>query len=776
MSIWDKISGGDSNGRMMVDSGGNSAIKGSPSGYDQIQNSPSQSQNGSSGKISTTSGSTTAQGTTSTGSTISVSGSTGSGSASATAATSSVNNIWQTASLEGLWWAIQSSKFLADDMPFWVTIKKNPNSPSSDKYPTYIVIRLGTNTATSSSDTATSSSATTMSTDNVYDIWIGQNIKPYIIDYSLSNNAINFEASSSRIIDVIEDLEIGIMTVAGRLVVFINNNQYVYTRKAPETGLGFCKIPSGSIDIYGTNIKVSINVSPMVFARMGIMHINIPDITNVATSGSSTWGWQSVKYDGALDPAETVCVLPKPPSIATKYYGCDCEKYIDGSMTASGGSGGTRSSPVNPEGSDYHKKGIVRFKKSTSNFYYVSMLPTTTAITLPITAIQSANVCYSGCPYFFRLKGANDASITTITPDSKDISDSVISISENASSGAYSHIKKTATVTLYNSSGGVSNVATKSNSTAIATTLLKYQKGIDISWGWSTGDITKTFTGIITNVTTSDIAGKEIITLTCSDYMYILDNIPFVNSPFYDGMVSAYALKDIVKRAGIKDGSILIDWVNKDNYFLPTGLSYSQPAKRFSSEQKLLEAVIDIAQKDQSLVYFNGNGEFCITKLTGGLFSVTSTAAAVGNFVSDVTTTVPSDIVILNERSIDTNFDSTVNCISLMTLDRNTRDRILSTGSSPDDRLLFRKPALLDKPALGGLAEADSYRADLGVRIYSPILKTRFTSVGTLSAAIIPFSFITLDGQSFRVMSVKRDYSAETNDFKTSYECEWKGG
>jgi len=83
---------------------------------------------------------------------------------------------------------------------------------------------------------------------------------------------------------------------------------------------------------------------------------------------------------------------------------------------------------------------------------------------------------------------------------------------------------------------------------------------------------------------------------------------------------------------------------------------------------------------------------------------------------------------------------------------------------------------LLDQPALGGLAEGKAWVNDLAQRVFKPILKTRFTCVGTDKATILPLSFITLDGQPFRVTSVKRDFSSENNDFKASFECEWLGG
>ena len=60
--------------------------------------------------------------------------------------------------------------------------------------------------------------------------------------------------------------------------------------------------------------------------------------------------------------------------------------------------------------------------------------------------------------------------------------------------------------------------------------------------------------------------------------------------------------------------------------------------------------------------------------------------------------------------------------------------------------------------------------------MFFPILKTSFTVAGVGGSSISALSFITVDGDSFRVTSANRKYSADTNDYTIDLSCEWLGG
>ncbi|MFA5314026.1 MAG: hypothetical protein WC375_12055, partial [Methanomassiliicoccales archaeon] len=154
--------------------------------------------------------------------------------------------IHQQNTLAGLWWGIESHAFLLNNMPFWVQIKRQ-QSPTTDKYESLYVISFGLTDK-----------------NQRFDIHLSNRSKPRIIDYArgggsgLPGGQKEFDVDLSRIMDSDVNIDVAVMTIAGRLVVFVNNVKLVYTRVNSDNGdnngvLDECKITSGAIRIYGTN-------------------------------------------------------------------------------------------------------------------------------------------------------------------------------------------------------------------------------------------------------------------------------------------------------------------------------------------------------------------------------------------------------------------------------------------------------------------------------------------------------------------------------------------
>jgi len=322
----------------------------------------------------------------------------------------------------------------------------------------------------------------------------------------------------------------------------------------------------------------------------------------------------------------------------------------------------------------------------------------------------------------------------------------------------YFHVKKSASLTFYNPNGEVSDL------------VVTNQTVIRVAWGWDVfGLPTHTFTGIVLNVSKSEVAGKETVTLNCEDYMYVLKSVPIINSPFYDGMVAVYAIQDLAERGGAL--TFEKDWEEEEDYFLPSGYAFSSPKMRFNSSQNLLDCILEMTKRFEAYVYFDAAGKFHINKLPGGLFSA-PTSDPVAEFTSDMIAGGPIN-TILEERTVDISFESTLNAISILTVDRNTRNAIIyaKTAAGAEDHLVFLKPYLYNQPAFGELDAARAWAEEFALRAFFPILTTTFKTTGFL--LVNPMEFITVDGQMFRVMSVKRSFTADSNDMNCSYECEW---
>jgi len=261
--------------------------------------------------------------------------------------------------------------------------------------------------------------------------------------------------------------------------------------------------------------------------------------------------------------------------------------------------------------------------------------------------------------------------------------------------------------------------------------------------------------------------------------MYILENTPIFNSPIYDGMIMYYAAKDLVNRAGITE--VVDDWTSnagaqKEEYFLPSGFTFSQPKVHFNQEQMLFECLKYMVERPEAFAYFDADGVMHIKKIPGGLFSDTTNESISATLYRNPDIANSSQL-ILDEKSVDYDLTSTVNKIVMVSVDMDTRGTLLHTHTAPkaDDNLIFRKTMLFKQPALGNMDVVRAYANDLGDRVFYPIRKTAFKTVGDVST-LDPFSFLTVDGEEYRLISLSRKYTAGANDFTNEYNTEWLGG
>jgi len=641
----------------------------------------------------------------------------------------------------GLYWGVKSESFLNENTPFWVNFKIT-KSPATDVFPTWLIISLGLDNV-----------------EDSYDIYMGLNVNPCIKDYpggrqsGISPILAEMPNDLSKILDSQQNIDVSVMTVAGRLVVWVNQVPMIYNRidsSAGDNAGGYkeCKIPAGGIRIYGSNVQATINVSPMTFAPVAIMALPIPIV--IQPDGSTEEAvYQGVTNVGSYEGS--VCELPQQPDKLGKRYGVDCATFS--------GDGGS----AQPEGVGLHKQGTISFQKAgaaevasypNGSYYVLTLRPED-------TTIKNFVIPNGGCPYFFALKGGAQIQLEG-SGGGGQIAYGVITASESSTGPDYFHALTTASVTLYNKGGVFDDLKSR-------------QAGITIKWGWN-GDVKQTFTGIITSTTTGETAGQETITLQCQDYMYVLKNTPIVNSPFYDGMVGYYAIKDLAERAGITN--FIKDWESEEDYFLPSGYAFTKPVMKFESKQMLFDCIIDIVKRFEAFVYFDSYGAFHINKLPGGLFSDQSGVTTIAAFGRDPYTSNISDI-ILDEKAVEYSLENTANKIVIVTLERNTRSWVIYTKTAIglEDHLLFRKVMLLDQPALGDLEVARTYAERLGQRIFYPIRKTGLKTMGTTDTSILSiFDFFQVDGDEFRLMGLNRSYSADDNSFINEYNGEWLGG
>jgi hypothetical protein len=279
---------------------------------------------------------------------------------------------------------------------------------------------------------------------------------------------------------------------------------------------------------------------------------------------------------------------------------------------------------------------------------------------------------------------------------------------------------------------------------------------------------------MIISTSSSEKPGQEELVLTCQDYMYILKNYPIVNSPFYDGMVLFYAVENVVRRSGIN--TVYNAWDNTDQYYLPAGYAFTNPAVKFEDTQPLYECAKFMLERGEAVMYFDPHGICYVKKLPGGLYSAAAGEPVVAYFTRDPNSTSGA-YVILDEKNVEYDYSDTVNRIVIASLERDTRNAILYTKSAgpSDDKLLYRRIAYEEQAALGGYDVVVARADELAQRVFSTIRKTSFKTTD-FNSVIYPLSFIVVDQDEFRLIGLTRTYSAESNDFVMEFNAEWLGG
>lgn len=674
------------------------------------------------------------------------------------------DSVYQDKVKDGLWWGIESNNFVEKNMPFWITLEIPPKPPGKD-YETFYIISLGIKSGKK----------------NRYDLVLSPTKKPQLVDYYGTKGGgegdatiRDFDVSSSRLGFDTGRLDIGFMNAGGRLIIFVNDSTLVYSRifkEEGEEGLKEADIAAGPIRVYGTNTTANIYAYPMTFARQGAMSFPIATKKVVSVFNENITDDNKERKTKIIDieysaadaegnPTQRPVVsMPTNKSVTSRHlekWGIDCESFKDANSVIEI----TDSFGLHREGfaefsSTDQAKSQLKFK-TTNDFYILFLTCQDREDWLGSTIVSGKP------PLFFNLKGVDEVPRDVGEQRVTNATNDVLSITENASAPDYFHIKKSATVTLYNENGTYDFLKGK-------------QHGIQIDWSWNnSGGRKPTFTGIIIGHDTNEIPGKETITLKCEDYNHILESTPIINSPFYDGMIGYHVIKDLAQRAGIEKGAFVKEWEDDTEYFLPSGYSFTAPKMRFKSRDKLFECIIDIAKRFEAFVYFDGSGKFHIAKLPGGLLGPSpDTISAEAQFSSDPNT--PYEI-ILDQRDIGIDFSSTFNQINCLTLERDTRNPIvigITAGAS--NTLTFKKEYLIDQPAYGDREVARVHLNALSQRVFFPIRKMSFKTTGS-DIVLQALDFVTVDGIPFRVVSISRNFNAESNDYTSEYQLEWLNG
>lgn len=333
------------------------------------------------------------------------------------------------------------------------------------------------------------------------------------------------------------------------------------------------------------------------------------------------------------------------------------------------------------------------------------------------------------------------------------------------------------------------------------------------------------FTGICTNASITEENGKHIMTCDMHDYSKVLQEQPFLNSPFFDKMRDFNAVYEIIRMAGFRDdnnlqpGSLIkrlaegdqSGWfqvphngetIYNQEYALPGSYNIlHEPFFKFREGTTLADGINKIGQIAGKVIYFDRLGVFHYEKLPydqelfGGQQGSSSRLtikdwerlAKIDFFASpkDVRGSDKNDLhkMVFDSYTVTRDMDSVINQIRVIS---NTPDgELLLAGHTNFDSLFdIEKPGFVGYPKT--LLQMDGIFGDEQnvkwivknyTKLFLPPIKIRFRALGhNLLKALDIVTFRGLgwrDKQVLIVGSINSEIDPESQTWWQDYECYW---
>ena len=786
-----------------------------------------------------------------------------------------------------IWWGVETTPSLPINIPIYVQANRDTPRIITGQ-PGCLIVRI--NPPTAAASYATSPALTGQSLDLVFE----NGKTPLLYDWSV-NNAISqgitvavgsgstpasATTPSSTTFAPLQipmttlgvsppagELRIGFLPVCGRLAIFVNGAMFLYSRPVPAvnqqaTGVtasaetqtvsitDFAYSPFNTkidkIQVYGTNCQAMVALAAMRFA-VGMATLPVSGKTDPAT-GDATQPWNTNQVYRL--PASGVALTADAAKNNTlgAVYGASFRTSFMQSSSALADSVMQSISYVGYG----HILMVLNKYPTTGNaqdktqMYQVLFYPDSMNIIGGNAGFPSATNGPSGGinqnlpvgpPFLQRLRSSTKLKITTnpfTTSGDQldhDISQDVVSVSENWSSPDRVLTAHTLELTLYNDQGqydflltqccgvrvclgwqiadpstgdgaadGSALIVGAANGTATGPD----DKAMDATTG-GTGDALTAYNGLVFTGATyggssTVTAGRETVTIQCQDYMAVLEQTPIINSPYYDGCDIFDAVQDLAERGRIEacdDTSATL------RYYLPSGYSWTQPALRFKGQSTLKDNLNELVKLGERVLFFDEYGVLHLDYLQGGLFGIW-TAASDATFTfyrypGSVSTTIdPKGVgfnTLLNERKIDYKLSSAVNSVLVRTVDRlsgslytivRTAPTTAVEGVSGANQFPYKKQLMADQPALGSIAAGNNRADQLLARLSQVPRGLTFSTLlsPNMTRQLRPMDIIKVEkdraGGSasydlMRVQTISRQFEAESNSLETSLTCEWYG-
>ena len=725
----------------------------------------------------------------------------------ATTATSATNiglsYIAQESICDDIWWSIETTSLVTnkDGTPFFVDVALN--KPLAVKQPTFFALRIGDLTPVSTQTASTSAAK------DILDLVFVSGSPAVLYDWGMpvvipatSTTPATTQPSKINLPQTLfwdhKIHRIEIVPTAGKLCITVDGQIFVYTRidlgtASTNNGTTAANAASSTtrgaipftpslkkIRAIGTNSQVVLSLGQIYFPEKAVFHTNLNGgFDPTSTVNSSTLplsGSRTGLANSTVPDASTMVHLPNEesgrPTLGAFAKKCD-GVTLDATDTWGAWAAGKMHGELKFDlvdntsggaaGSAIGKHYTISFFSEEADFGTRDPLASGATDTVQKKCILA--------PIWFRARGVSSKRLMS-TPSVfpvADVSNDVMEITESIQSPDRYHVTHSLDITLYNE-GGIYD-AISENSVPIQ---------VGLTWAEMDGQtapvITNLFTGVTLNASRTLVAGKETITIHCEDYMFLLDATLIINSPYYDGMDGFNVVQDVALRAcveAIDDTGVEAG----ERFFMPSGYSFLQPAKRYDSKESLKSCIVDVCSMGAKVAYFDGDGKLHYDHIQGGISfsSQPSEIAAAVSYVSDPSGAEDKKL-ILDEKRVETKLNSTVNRIVVKSICRTTRAIIMVSQSATAavNRLSYRKTMFASVPSLGSFDATVAYIERYKPRVFKAIRGITIKTADDSSLAF-PMSFMDVDGEKYRIMSINRSIRTDDNSLTTSLTGEWMG-
>lgn len=313
----------------------------------------------------------------------------------------------------------------------------------------------------------------------------------------------------------------------------------------------------------------------------------------------------------------------------------------------------------------------------------------------------------------------------------------------------------------------------------------------------------KMFTGMCSGGSISYEYNKHIMTCRINDYTIVLKNMLFFNSPWFDAMKDATAIREILRMAGFRDQgtydpATLINGIADDstavdeqstyqhfdgrifkyvNFGLPSGYNrLEQPALKFNDGDPLIDAISKISAYSAKIFYFDEWGIAHYEDYQDIVeedFQGEVRLEPLYHFTMNPEI-IPGQVIFNKiERSFDV--DSVYTHLKTLT---NTpdmhvliRDRLKwETIENPETSgFLGYQKTFFQGESMFGSKEAQISAMNKYAIMFKPTVSVKFETYGLPLRAT---DIISVQGEIVRVIKVDHNFNAEKNEWWMNVDCQ----